>query len=177
MIAAGEHVQLLEHASAERVLRQHALHRKLDRALGMLVQKLLERDRLDAADMARVVVVDLVRQLAPGDADLLRIHHDDVITHVDVRAVIGLVLALQAMGDLRGQAAERLVAGVDDEPIAADGGGLGEYGLHRSLAATARWQEGRPLMPGPKKAGKCTQAGAAMQSDPSKASRLPVVPR
>ena len=41
MLAAGEHVQLAEHAPAERVLRQHALDGELDRALGMLAQQLL----------------------------------------------------------------------------------------------------------------------------------------
>ena len=41
-------------------------------ALRMLLQELLERDRLDAADGAGVVVVDLVGELAAGDAHLLR---------------------------------------------------------------------------------------------------------
>src|SRR5262249_10823471 len=65
-------------------------------------------------------------------------------THVDVRAVISLVLALQAMGNLRSETTERLVAGVDNEPIAADGTGLGKYGLHSSLVACAgtKWGVG-----------------------------------
>src|SRR5215472_17859135 len=136
MRAAGEHMELLEHAPAEGILRQHALDRELDPPLGVLGEELLERDRLDATDVAGVVVVDLVAELAPGDADLLRVHHHDVIAHIDVRAVVSLVLALQAVGDLRGEAPQRLVAGVDDEPVAADAGGLGKYGLHRSLVAT-----------------------------------------
>ena len=35
------------------------------------------------------------------------------------------------------------------------------------LFTTARRRGIDPWLPGPKKAGKCTQAGAAMQSDPS----------
>src|SRR5215469_2297972 len=135
VLATGKHMELLEHAPAEGILRQHALDRELDRPLGMLGEELLERDRLDAADVAGVVVVDLVGELAPGDADLLRVHHHDVIAHIDVGAVVSLVLALQTMGDLRGEAPQRLVARVDDEPVAADGRGLGKYGLHRSLVA------------------------------------------
>src|SRR5215469_1041141 len=146
MLATGEHVQLAKHAPAEGILGQHALHGKLDRPLGMLVEQLLERDRLDTADVAGVVIIDLVGELAPGDANLAGIHHDDVVTHVDVRAVVSLVLALQAMRNLRGEPTQRLVTGVDDEPIAADGAGLGEYGLHRSLVA--------PRWPGPKKGGE-----------------------
>src|SRR5438309_678265 len=118
MLAAGKHVQLPEHAPAERVLRQHALDRELDHALGVLAEKILQSDRLYAADMAGMVVVDLVGELAPGDTDLLRIDHPDVVAHVHVRAVVSLVLALEAMSDLRGQPPERVVAGVDDEPIA-----------------------------------------------------------
>src|SRR5690348_10561800 len=156
VLTAGEHVQLLEHAPAERVLRQHALDRELDGALRVLGEQFLERDRLDAADVPGVVVVDLVGELAPGDPDLLRVHHHDVIAHVDVRAVVGLVLALEAVGDLRGEPTQGLVAGVDDEPVTADGAGLGKYGLHRSLVTVAapclRWDlRGRP---GPKKGGE-----------------------
>src|ERR1700687_3428359 len=156
MLTACKHVQLPEHAPAERVLRQHALDRELDHALGVLAEKLVQSDRLDAADVSGMVVVDLVGELAPGDTDLLRIYHHDVVAHVHVRAVISLVLALEAMGNLRGQPPERLVAGVDDEPIAPDGTGPGKYGLHRENPGTA----------GAEKAGKCTQAGAAMQRDP-----------
>src|SRR5262249_2891769 len=141
MRAGREHVQLPEHAPAERVLRQHPLHCKLDRPFRVLVQELLECDRLDAADVAGVVVVDLVAELATCDTDLLRVHDDDVITHVDVRAVISLVLALQAMGNLRSETTERLVAGVAHDPTAAEGTGLGESGLHSPLVgcAGAEW--------------------------------------
>jgi hypothetical protein len=78
-----------------------------------------------------VVEVQLVGELAAGHADLLRVDDHDVITHVDMRAVIGLVLALQAMGDLRREPTERLAVGVDEEPVAPDGAGPGEYGSHR----------------------------------------------
>src|SRR5882762_9824573 len=167
MLTACKHVQLPEHAPAERILRQHALDRELDHALGVLAEKLLERDRLDAADVSGMVVVDLVGEFASGDTDLLRIHHHDVVAHVHVRAVISLVLALEAMGNLRGQPPERLVAGVDDEPIAPDGTGPGKYGLHRSLVAVRPPSGENPgTAGGRKKAGKCTQAGAAMQRRP-----------
>src|SRR5271170_1782364 len=149
--AARKHVQLPEHAPAEGVLRQHPLYCELDHPLRMLGEQLLERDRLDAPDVAGVVVVDLVGELAPGDADLLRVHDDDVVAHVHVRAVVSLVLALEAMGDLRGKPPEGLVAGVDNEPIAADGAGLGKYGLHSSLMAVARRQQGSRWASGAKK--------------------------
>src|SRR2546430_17090735 len=102
---------------------------------------------------------------------LFRSH--DVVAHVHVRAVVSLVLALEAMSDLRGQPPERLVAGVDDEPIAPDGTGPGKYGLHRSLVAVRR-RRGEPWDgPGRKKAGKGTQAGAAMQKRRGVGPELP----
>ena len=54
---------------------------------GCSLRSFSERDRLDAADVASVMVVDLVGELAPGDMDLLGVQHDDVIAHVHVRAV------------------------------------------------------------------------------------------
>src|SRR2546426_4893654 len=80
-----------------------------------------------------------------------------MVTHVDVRAVIGLVLALQAVRDLRGKASEGLVARIDDEPVAADTAGLGKYSLHRL-------QGSKQGVPGPKRPGSVLQAARAMQS-------------
>ncbi len=121
VLGALEHVQLAIHAPAERILRQHALDRELDRALGVLGHQLLERLALDAADRAGVPVVDLVAQLVAGDADLLGVQHDDVIAGVDVRRVFGLVLAAQTHGDLGGEAAERLAARIHHVPVAPHG--------------------------------------------------------
>src|SRR5262249_3766449 len=115
------HVQLLVHLAAERALGEHALHREFDGALGMLLEQLAEGNGLDAADGAGVVPIDLVVELVARDFDLLRVQHDDVIARVDVRRVTGLVLALEAHGDLRAETAEDLVGRVDDIPVAAHG--------------------------------------------------------
>ena len=108
---------LAEHGSPEGILREHALDGNLDGSLGVLVQQLLEGDGLDSADVASVMVVNLVGELPPRDMNLLGVQHDDVIAHIHVRAVDSLVLALQAMSNLGGEAPERLIAGVDYEPM------------------------------------------------------------
>jgi hypothetical protein len=92
----------------------------------VLLEHLAEGDRLDAADGAGVVIVDLVFELVARDFDLLGIQHDDVIAHVDVRAVGRLGLALEAHGDLSGEPAEHLVGCIDDVPVAA-----GRLGIHK----------------------------------------------
>ena len=62
--------------------------------------------------------------------DLLRVEHHDVIAHVDVRREDGLVLALEAHGDLRAETAEHLVGRIDDEPVTAHSFGLRKNSTH-----------------------------------------------
>ena len=77
-----------------------------------------------------MAVVRLALGLAAGDAQLGRVHHDDVVAGVDVRRVLGLVLAPQAGRDLYGEAPEHLVLGVDDEPALLDFADLCGIGFH-----------------------------------------------
>src|SRR5258705_12213870 len=133
MLFAGEHVQLPEHLPAERVLRQHAFHRVLDRAFRLRREQLAEGDRLQVADVAGVMVVELVGELRAGDSDLFRVDDDQVVARIDVRRVHGLVLAAQAMSELRRETPERLALGINDVPIGTHGAGFGELGGHDSL--------------------------------------------
>ena len=72
MIGAGIDAQVTELATAERPLRQHALHRFLDNALWKLaLEDRLRGAFLDAADVAGVMPVDLVLTLLAGENDLL----------------------------------------------------------------------------------------------------------
>ena len=59
-----------------------------------------------------------------------RVDDDDVIAKILMRRIGGLVLALQAMRDLRGQSAQRFACGIDEEPVAAGFFRLGKYGIH-----------------------------------------------
>ncbi len=66
----------------------------------------MRRALLDAARMAGVVVVDLLVALAAGEHHLVGIDDDDVVAAVDMRREGRLVLAAQAVGDDRGEAAD-----------------------------------------------------------------------
>ncbi len=81
------------------------------------------------------MVVELVLELRAGDTDLLGVEHDQVVAHVDVRRVVGLVLALEAMRKLRGEATECLARGIDDVPVAAHLTRLGENRVHDLIEA------------------------------------------
>src|SRR5674476_423766 len=72
-----------------------------------------------------VVVVDLVFELIAGNRDLLGVDNYDVITAVEVRCVLRLVLAHEAGSNLGSQAAKGLAFGVDNVPIVRKFGWLG----------------------------------------------------
>jgi hypothetical protein len=80
--------------------------------------------------MAGVAVGDLLGLLATGEANPPRVDDDHVVPGVGVGGVDGLVLALEDGGDLRRQAPEHHVVGVDDVPTAFDVARLGSVGLH-----------------------------------------------
>ena len=122
--------QVAELRAAERPTRQHALHGLLDDALGELaLEDRAGRALLDAADEAGVVVIDLLLALAAGQHDLVGVDDDDIVAVVDVRGVGRLVLAAQAHGDDRGEAADDQAVGVDQHPFLLDVGGLGRIEL------------------------------------------------
>src|SRR5205085_9033812 len=68
MLGAAVHLELLDHGVTERALGQHALDGLLERAAGMLGLHVAEVGGGNAARIARVAVVDLVRGLGAGDA-------------------------------------------------------------------------------------------------------------
>ena len=114
----------------ERPARKHALDRLLDDALGVLaLEDRLGRALLDAADVARVVIVVLVFALVAGEDDLLRIDHDDVVAVVDVGREAGFVLAAQAHRDDGREPPDDEALGVDEQPLLLDVGRLGRMGF------------------------------------------------
>jgi hypothetical protein len=123
-------VQFLVHLAAKRILRKHPFHGELDGPLGMLVEEFLKACRLEIAEVPSVMVIELVRHLPPGDANLARIDDHDVITGVHVRCIGGFVLAAQTGRHLRRQTAESLVSRVDNVPITTHRSRIGENGSH-----------------------------------------------
>ena len=96
----------------------------------MLVLHFAERRFVDAAGIARVAVVRLLRVLFSGKLELVRVDHDDKVTRVDMGREFGLVLATKAQSDFAGKTAEHLVTGIDHEPVALNLKRLGREGLH-----------------------------------------------
>src|SRR3954452_5900059 len=79
--------------------------------------------------------VALVLALLAGHDDLLGIHDHHEVAHIAVRRVLRLALATEGVGDARREPAERLPAGVDDEPFALARSWCGHKGLHLEAAS------------------------------------------
>src|SRR5690242_14620482 len=94
MIGTGIYAQMGELMLAERSTRQHPLHRLLDNALWRFAGKIVFGTALlDAADIAGVIVKDLVLTLIAREQNLLGIDHDNIVPAIQMRRVHWLVLA------------------------------------------------------------------------------------
>src|SRR3972149_9921589 len=101
MRAACVDLELAELLGPELVVREHAPHRAPDDLLGPPAKQILETLLPEAAWIAAVAGIDPGPQPVPGDPDLPRVDDDDVVAHVHVRRVPGLVLALEESSHLR----------------------------------------------------------------------------
>ena len=135
VIGAVVEVKCTHLIAAERSAGDHALNRLFEHALGEAALEHLARgDLLDPAGIAGVLVVDLLVELAPGEADLVGVDDDDMVAAVDVRGEARLVLAAQDIGDDRREAANDQPFGVDEMPFLLDLGRFGRLGrLHQRL--------------------------------------------
>src|SRR5699024_8096048 len=82
-------------------------------------------DALEAAGVSGVAVIALLLALRTGQRDLVGVDDDDEVTDIYIRSKGGLVLAAQEACNLRSEATEHLVSGVDDVPLALAVTGLG----------------------------------------------------
>ena len=118
MLGAGEDAQVAHLLAAQRAARDHALDGLFEHALGEAAfEHLAGGDFLDAAGIAGVLVIDLVRQLLAGEPHLVGVDDDDIVTAIDVRGEARLVLAAQDVGDDRRSAADHQAFGIDQMPF------------------------------------------------------------
>src|SRR5579884_1492940 len=137
MLGAGVDLQLRQLRASEPVARQHPLHGLAQDLRRLPVELLAQRPRAQPARVTRVAVVALLVELLAGHAHLLGVDDDDEVAGVDVRRVLRLALAAQAVGDLRRQPSERLPVGVDEVPVALDLARFRGIGLHAEKGRTS----------------------------------------
>src|SRR5215467_13762333 len=88
VLGAGIDVEIAHLLTAERTARNHAFDRLLDDALGETALEDLTRGTLlDMADIAGVLVIDLVLALATGQHRLRGVYDDDIVAAIDMGRV------------------------------------------------------------------------------------------
>ena len=114
---AAQHLEHFYNLLAALIVRQHAPHGRADHAVRMFGQLVAQRDALQAARVSGMMVVHLIRQFLPGDADLRGVDDNHAVAELHARREGGLVFADQDGRHLARQAPQHLVAGVDDKPF------------------------------------------------------------
>src|ERR1700733_4398836 len=84
----------------------------------------------ESAGIPGVTAIKFLFFFAPRETHLRRIDDDDVIAHVNVRRVAGLVLAHQNVSGLRSHAPQHQVFRVDNVPVTRNILARGNYGFH-----------------------------------------------
>src|SRR5690606_10133298 len=109
MTRPGVHLQLHQLPPAQARARQHAAHGQPDEPFRTGLPQLARGHPLQATRFGRALeVVHLVVPLGAGQPHLLRVDDDDEVAGVNVRRILGLVLAAQHGRDLRRQTPQRL---------------------------------------------------------------------
>ena len=138
MFGTCVNLQLAEHRSPQRILGQHPLDSAFVNAFWSFLQKIVHRDRLDIADIARSTVVKIVGLLPAGRPHFVGVDHNDVVTGIDMRGILGFVLNAQEARNFARQPAKNLVRGVDHVPVALDLGRLGAESFHCNVLRKVR---------------------------------------
>ena len=110
---------------------------------GIVFDHFAHRLHLEAARIAREVVVELRVPLGAAEINLVGIDDDHVVTKRKMRRKLRTMLATQRVGDLAGQTAQRTVGCIDDVPAFLEFAFLDRMGLHEHRNSPAR----RALLP------------------------------
>ena len=112
VLGAFVDLELGDHLERELVLRQHPADGFLQNQLGLPLQSRCRADRF----LARVAGVPAILFLLPllaAELHLLGVDDDDEIARINMRRVLGTVLAHEQNGDAAGEPADDLVGGID----------------------------------------------------------------
>ena len=158
VLGPGVDLQLGGHLASQAGLRQHPGDGVADHLIGVLDHQVAVPGGGEAPRVPAVTVGELALRLARCEHHLVGVHHDDVVTGVEVRGEHRLVLAPQHRGHLGGQPAEHQAVGVDDAPGTGDVGWFGGVRAHEDSLFSGAGQWLHPGVRGP--AGSAAPARA-----------------
>src|SRR5882672_4805570 len=149
MVGTGVDLQLLHHRPPEPVSRKHSLHREANDLLRLGRLQIPEPGQRMSARIERVSEVNLVVPLPPRHPHLLRVDHDHVIAHIQVRRIGRLALSLQDARDLARQPSQDLPLGIRYVPILADLRGAHRVRAHPTTSVSWVRRTKRKRLPSP----------------------------
>lgn len=118
MFGTGIDLEFGHLGAAKAGVGHHALDGKFDEQLGTAGANLAGSFDLLSAEVAREAGVDLGILFVAGQNSLFSVDDDDVVTAINVRGENCFVLATQKVGSLNGYAAEHLIGGINNVPLA-----------------------------------------------------------
>ena len=130
----GVYLQFLPHVPAQCILGKHTLDGKFNHTSRVRFDHSPKRNMLFVPHVTGVREVRFLVGLTPSQGHLFGIDHDDVIAHVEVRRIHGLVLATEDSRDTCGQPAQGFAFSIDEPPPTLDIFGFWSVSLH-SLSA------------------------------------------
>ena len=133
MLGTGVDFEFGELGAAEAVVRDHAAHGAFDEEFGSAGLAFFEGLAFVSANVAGEAGVNFGRGLFAGDANFRGIDDHDEIARVAMRCENGFVFAAQHVGNFGREAAEDLVFGINDPPVALDLLGFGGKSLHGKI--------------------------------------------
>ena len=138
MLGAVVNVNVLQQLGTQTVLGQHALDdlhvqgvHTLAQVFLLLALGLKQGGRAEtlATGIARVANVLVLGPLLAGHLALVGIDDDHIVTAINVRGVVGFVLAAKDLSNLRAQATQDLVGSINYHPFLLYGFGVGRNGF------------------------------------------------
>ena len=114
----GIDMQVAHLRPAQRAPGDHALNRLFDNAFREAAfHAFTDGAALDAARITRVPIEHALFRLGAGDAHLVRIDDDNMVTTINMRGELRLVLAAKAIGDQGGETAEHEPIRINQHPV------------------------------------------------------------
>ncbi len=131
MLAATVDLELLDHGSSHSCLGKHASNSGFNDAFRMLFKLFAKASLLEATGVTGVPHDHSLLGLSAGHDNTFGIRDNHEVAGVDMRGVLGAMLAHEYGRDLDGHSAEYLAIGIDVSPAFCDVAILGKGGLTR----------------------------------------------
>ena len=139
MRIAAIHFQLPINMPTQPIVRNHSANGAFDQQFRMASAACPDTLRFMSADVTGKARITFLFFLLSGESDFFRVDDNNKISGVDVWCKNGFFFPTQQVGGLHRDAAEHLVLGVNDPPLARHFDGFGGKRFHLRKRARKVW--------------------------------------